>query len=243
MASVAPLDCQNKSLNLLTSKCSQNIPEAPPTARCKVAQRKMYSPRLVHFFFSTIHLRVKTICSCHPFMVTVTICFMCITTVSECYRLSFIVQSVCLKIVFCTFYAYNQNYGNVIGPFSSILNCWFHSCFLFALSLKLKNSRNSSIVLRAMRITVASISCLRKKGKIKCLLKTEQTSHQEGSQTKANICWNTFYFLWLNWNLYSSVVSFLVNQEIQQQRKSLEQVHCSRKCAKKCDVIRKISFE
>ncbi len=94
---------------------------------------------------------------------------------------------------FVLFYAYNRNYRNAIEPFLSILNCWFHSCFLFALSFKY------SIVLRAMRITAASISRLRKKGQIKCLLKTEQTSHQEGSQTKANVCWEIIFFLWLHW--------------------------------------------
>lgn len=87
MASVAPLDCQSKSLNLMPAKFSQNFPEAPPTASCKVAQGIVPG----HFFFSTTLLRVKTVCSCHPFMVALTICFMCITTISECYHLSFIV--------------------------------------------------------------------------------------------------------------------------------------------------------
>ncbi len=137
MASVAPLDCKSKSLNLMPAKFSQNFPEAPPTASCKVAQGIVPG----HFFFSTTLLRVKTVCSCHPFMVALTICFMCITTISECYHLSFIIQFfflyVCLKIVFCIFYMHIIEIMEMpLSHICPLLICWFPSCFLFALTLK-----------------------------------------------------------------------------------------------------------
>lgn len=106
MASVALLDCH---IDLLTAKLSQNFPEAPPTAICEVAQgnfgfffkngRKLIVPRnrplvLLHNTFSIQGLKrnrdvFSTVCSCHPFMVVLTICFMCIT-ITDSYRFSFI---------------------------------------------------------------------------------------------------------------------------------------------------------
>ncbi len=122
MASVASLMLQSKSLNLLTSKCSQNIPEAPRTASCKVAQRKMSSPSPLFLLDNTFKSKNRLLlppfygCCNHV---------SCITTVSECYRLSFILQ-LCFCRLFknCLlyfFYAYNRNYRNAIEPFLSIL--------------------------------------------------------------------------------------------------------------------------
>lgn len=145
MASMAPLDCQSKSLNLLTAKFSQNFPEAPPTASCKVAQVKINSPRPLFLFNNTFKSKNQLLlppfygCVNHMFHVYY----------NNIWMLSFIIVQVFFFICLfknCLLYFFMHIIKIMEMPLSHIcplLICWFPLCFLFALTLIWKNSRNS----------------------------------------------------------------------------------------------------